>query len=41
VTIKSNPTVVAMAQLYPDGECQELCAAIADVHKLNPDHICR
>ncbi len=27
------------AQLYPDGECKELCAAIADVHKLNPDNI--
>jgi histidinol-phosphate aminotransferase len=27
------------AQLYPDGECKELCAAIADVHSLNPDNI--
>jgi len=27
------------AQLYPDGECKGLCAAIADVHKLNPDNI--
>ncbi len=27
------------AQLYPDSDCTELCAAIARVHALNPDNI--